>query len=73
MQVAIDTMGERGKWLPPFPRLELGNYTLLPLVDDEWEPVFPYQWVLPGRAVLTTEQVRDLAAARGLAVSILTQ
>lgn len=71
--VQIDTMGERGKWMPPFPRLELGDYTLLPLVDDEWEPVFPYQWVLPGRRVLTHDAVMALALARGWAISILTQ
>jgi hypothetical protein len=58
--------------MPPLPRLELGEYTLLPLVDDEWEPVFPHQWVLPGRRVLTTEEVCALAAERGLSVSILT-
>jgi len=70
--VMNDSMGERGKWMPPLPRLELGDYTILPLVNDEWEPVVG-MWVLPGRRVLTTEEVRALAAERDLPVSILTQ
>lgn len=64
-------MGEKAKRMPPLPRLELGPYTLLPQVDDEWQPI-DGRWVLPGRQVLTTEQVRALAQARGLPVSILT-
>lgn len=72
--VQIETsMGEKGKHMPPFPRLELGDYTLLPLVNDEWEPVFPHQWVLPGCRVLTSEEVKALAADRGWSVSVLTQ
>lgn len=70
--VAIDAMGERGKWMPPFPRIELGDYIILPLVNEWWEPVVG-MWVLPGRRVLTSEQVRDLAAARGWPISIITQ
>lgn len=62
---AVDAMGERAKRMPPAPRFYVGPYTFLPLVDDAWEPVKD-KWVLPGRQVLTTDEVVALAQARGL-------
>lgn len=69
-QAVIQTsMGEKGKWMPPLPRLELNGMQILPLVNDAWEPVKD-RWVLPGRAVLSTDEVRALAADRGWSVSL---
>ena len=67
----VDAMGERAKRLPPYPRLELGPYTILPQVDDDWQPIAG-KWVLPGRRVVTTMYLEALAQSRGWALSILT-
>jgi hypothetical protein len=64
------SMGEKGKHMPPGPRLVVGPYTFLPLVDDEWQPVQD-KWVLPGCQVLTTSEVTTLADARGVEISIV--
>lgn len=70
MQLIDTSMGEKAKRLPPSPRILLGRITILPLVDDDWQPVKD-QWVLPGRkAPLSTQEVRDLARARGLAFEL---
>jgi hypothetical protein len=65
-----DAMGEKAKRLPPRPRAVLNGMTILPLVDDEWQPVKD-QWVLPGRAAITTQELRDLARARGWALKFI--
>lgn len=65
-----DAMGEKAKRLGPTPRIVLNGMVVLPLVDDDWQPVKD-QWVLPGRAVHTTQEVRDLAAARGWAFDLI--
>ena len=67
----VDAMGERAKRMPPHPRAEFGPYTLLPAVDDDWQPIAG-QWVLPGRRVVTTTELQALAQARGMALSIIT-
>jgi hypothetical protein len=56
---------EKGPFMPPLPRIYFNKVELLPLVDDAWEPVKD-KWVLPGCAVLTTDEVRALARARGV-------
>lgn len=62
---------EEGKrWMPEFPRAFIGGQEILPLVDDEWQPVQD-KWVLPGRSVLTTEELQALADARGVVFYIL--
>lgn len=63
-------MGERARRMPPMPRIVMNAMVILPLVDDEWQPVKD-QWVLPGRRVLTTQEVRDLANARGWAFNVI--
>ena len=67
----VDAMGEKAKRLAPFPRLELGPYTILPQVDDDWQAIAG-MWVLPGRRVVTTPEAQALAQARGWPLSILT-
>jgi hypothetical protein len=70
-KVAGNVVEEGGRWLPPLPRILLGGIEIVPLVDDEWQPVKD-QWVLPGRAQpLSTKEVRDLADARGLAFELI--
>jgi hypothetical protein len=69
-QVIDTSMGEKAKRLPPSPRIVINGYVILPLVDSEWQPVQD-MWVLPGRRVLTTQEVRDLADARGLAFDLI--
>jgi len=60
----VDAMGERAKRLPPFPRAVLQGATkhpleILPQMDDEWQPI-EGMWVLPGRRVLTTQELLAL-------------
>lgn len=68
-KVAGNAVEEGGRWMPEFPRARLGDTEILPLVDDDWQPVQD-QWVLPGRRVLTTEELRALADARGVDLTI---
>jgi len=64
-------MGEKAKRLPPAPRIRLNNNVeILPLVDDDWQPVED-KWVMPGCGVLTTQEIRSLADARGLAFELV--
>jgi len=63
MSIAEVDLEERGRHMPQMPRVYLNGTLILPLVDDEWKPV-KNMWVLPGRQVLTTEELRDLARAR---------
>jgi hypothetical protein len=70
--MTLVSMGEACRHMPPRPRAYVGPYTILPLVDDDWRPVNDL-WVLPGRAVLTTQALRALADARGMAISIITR
>lgn len=69
-RIADREMGERAKHLPPTPRAVMNGFVILPLVDSEWQPVKD-QWVLPGRQVLTTQELRDLASARGWAFNVI--
>lgn len=70
-RIADREMGEKAKRLPPSPRIVINGIVLVPQVDDAWEPV-PDMWMLPGRAVpMTTQEVRDLADARGLAFDLI--
>lgn len=69
--VVNDSMGERAKRMPPRPRAILNGVTLLPQMSASWEPVKD-SWVLPGRAVRTTKELRDYATAEGLAFYVLT-
>jgi hypothetical protein len=62
MAATVDAMGERAKRMPPSPRAVVNGVTILPLVDEEWHPVKD-MWVLPGRGVLTSEELSALAAA----------
>lgn len=55
---------------PDLPRLLLGSYTILPLVDMRNEPV-PGRWVLPGRQVITTHRAEQIAREKGLYFHIL--
>lgn len=64
-----DTMGERAKRIPPWPRAVLNGMTLLPVVDEEWMPVKD-QWALPGCGAATTQELRALASSRGWEFSI---
>lgn len=64
-KVAGNVVEEGGRWMPVLPRAWLGDVEILPLVDDEWQPVQD-KWVLPGRRISTTEQLRALAGARGV-------
>lgn len=65
------SMGEKASGrIPPIPRLLVNNIVIMPLVDDEWKPLQD-QWVLPGCRVLTTDEVRTLAAAHGWAVDLI--
>lgn len=71
MQVVDTSMGEKEIRIPPRPRIKLGLYEIVPAMDDEWQPIQDL-WMLPGRAQpMTTEEVRGLADARGLAFEVL--
>lgn len=63
----VDSMGERAKRLPPAPRMQLGPYTILPAVDEDWQPI-EGMWVLPGCQVVSTVELTALAQARGLSL-----
>lgn len=64
------SMGEKGKHMPPGPRVVVGPFTFLPLVDGEWQPIKD-RWVLPGCQVLTTDEVLALADDLRVVVSIV--
>lgn len=77
-KVAGNVIEEGGRWMPEFPRASFGRndplakMEILPLVDDEWRAVQD-KWVLPGRRVLTTEELSALADARGVTLTILKE
>lgn len=70
MQPVDTSMGEKAKRLPPRPRIVLNGCVVLPAVDDDWQPIND-KWVLPGRVVLTTQEIRDLARTRGMAFDLI--
>ena len=70
MQAVDTSMGEKARRMPPSPRIVINGIVILPQVDENWEPIQD-MWVLPGRAVATTQELRDLADARGLAFDLI--
>lgn len=55
---------------PELPRLCLGPYTFLPLVDRLNDPAHG-KWVLPGCQVITTQRAMQIARERNLHLNII--
>ena len=69
-------MPDVGCRLPPRPRAVLYGVVrdplvLVPAMDDSWRPI-ENLWALPGRAVLTTDELHALATARGWVCVVFT-
>jgi hypothetical protein len=63
-------MGEKARRMPPAPRIVINGIVILPALNEDWQPIKDW-WVLPGRSVATTQQLRDLASARNLAFDLI--
>jgi len=48
----------------------LNGHEVLPEVDTAWRPIF-HRWVLPGSLVVTTQQLRLIAAMTGATLQFL--
>ena len=60
-----DPLDEKAKRFPRTPRIVLGAIIILPELDEDNRPIKD-SWVVPGRRVMTTDEVKAMAKAAGL-------